>query len=111
MRFWMSILVLGALFSWQHREAIQNWIQPPPPLVARADKPVVLFATSWCGYCAKTRALLQRNHIPFTEYDIEKSAEGYAHYERLGGNGVPVLLIGKQVIHGFNEPTIRAALQ
>jgi len=111
MRYWVFLLALAGVYSWQQREVIRDWVSPPPPLVAHQDRSVVLFATSWCGYCAKTRALLKRYDIPFLEYDIEKSAEGYAHYQRLGGRGVPVLQIGTRVIHGFDEAAILEALQ
>jgi len=111
MRFWVLLLALAGVYGWQHRDTVRDWISPPPPIVAHPDRKVVLFATSWCGYCAKTRALLNRYNIPFTEYDIEKSDEAHANFERLGGRGVPLVLIGTQVIHGFDESEIRAALQ
>jgi len=111
MRFWVLMLVLAGLYGWQHRDTVRDWISPPPPLAAHPDRKVVLFATSWCGYCAKTRALLNRHHIPFVEYDIEKSAEAHENFQRLGGRGVPLVLIGPQVIHGFDEAAIRAALR
>lgn len=111
MRFWALTLALGAAFAWQHHATIRDWIDPPPPIAANAERKVVLFATRWCGYCAKTRALFQRHNIPFQEYDIERSATAYAHYQRLGGNGVPLILIDTQVIHGYDEAAIRAALR
>lgn len=71
---------------------------------------VVLYATSWCPYCEKTRALLTQQHIPYREFDIEQSEEGKAQYLRLAGKGVPVLLIDREVIRGFNERKIIQAL-
>jgi glutaredoxin len=111
MRYWVLALALAAAFTWQHRDTVQSWLYPPQPLVVNPEHKVVLFATSWCGYCAKTRELLRRNNIPYLEYDIEKSATGFAHFQRLSGTGVPLLLIGTRVIHGFDERAIRAALQ
>jgi glutaredoxin len=70
---------------------------------------VVLFATSWCGYCQKTRELFAEHRIAYVEYDIEKSQEGYLEYQRLGGRGVPVVNAYGTVIHGYSRQQILAA--
>lgn len=102
------ILVATALFIFQKWGAIVNYIDPPPDYAVAHNGKVILYATSWCPYCAKTRKLLQDNNIDYFEYDIEKSEEGRAEYTKLGGNGVPVLLIKGQVINGFNPSKILA---
>ncbi len=65
-------------------------------------KPVVMYSTSWCGYCKKARQHFTRNNIPFKEYDIEKSEKAAKEYKKLNGRGVPVILIGKKRMNGFN---------
>ena len=67
---------------------------------------VVLYATTWCGYCKKARELMKKNGIPFIEYDIEKSSEGYAKYKELGGKGVPLMIVDGEVIRGYNPSAI-----
>jgi len=67
---------------------------------------VILYATSWCGYCKKTRELLQANNIDYFEYDIENSEEGNNQYRELGGRGVPLLLINGQVINRYDPAKI-----
>ncbi len=76
------------------------------------QREVVLFATSWCGYCAATREFFAANRINYVEYDVERDAEGARKYEQLGfkGKGVPVILIDGDIIHGFNEQALRQAL-
>ena len=76
-----------------------------------AAQDVVLYATSWCDYCAKTRRYFNAAGIPFTEYDIENSTHGRAHYQRLGGRGVPLITVGDTTIHGFDTGAIRRALE
>ncbi len=110
MRYGVWILLLGAVFGFQHRADIQNWLNPPEPITVPAGFQAVLYATEWCGYCARTRKFFQENAITFREYDIEKSTEGHAQYEKLGGNGVPVVVIADQVIHGYDEHALREAL-
>ena len=69
------------------------------------SKSVVMYSTSWCGYCKKAAKHFRKNNIPFTEYDIEKSAKGARDYKRLKGRGVPVILIGDKRMNGFSART------
>jgi len=110
MRYGFWLIALAAVFGLQHRADIQDWLHPPEPIVVPAGFQAVLYATEWCGYCARTRKFFTERNIPFREYDIEKSSEGHAQYERLGGNGVPVVLIKDKVIHGFDEGALNDAL-
>ena len=68
---------------------------------ASKAKPVVMYSTSWCGYCRKARRHFNKQGIKFTEYDIEKSASAARAYKKLNGRGVPVILIGRQRMNGF----------
>ncbi|MCH2191448.1 MAG: glutaredoxin family protein [Gammaproteobacteria bacterium] len=74
--------------------------------VEKYEGQVILYATTWCGYCKKVRQLMKKNRIPFTEYDIEKSPEGYAEFKELGGRGVPLMVIDGEVIRGYNPSAI-----
>lgn len=68
-----------------------------------AIKPaVVMYATSWCGYCRKARTYFKEQGIAYVEYDIEKDRAAYQRYKNLGGRGVPVISIGEQTIFGFS---------
>lgn len=67
---------------------------------------VVLYATSWCGYCKKTRELLRDNGIAYTEYDIEKSERGRREYDELKGRGIPLMVIDGQVVRGYDANQI-----
>lgn len=72
---------------------------------------VILYATSWCGYCKKTRAFFDENDIKFTEYDVEKSEEGRHRFEALGGQGVPVVDIKGTVVYGYSIKNMKATLK
>lgn len=86
--------------------------QSAPPVIASGVQPqVILYATEWCGYCAATRKLFEEKGIAYTELDVEKSTVGYEGFKKLGGNGVPVVVIGDKVIHGYNEPALHKNLQ
>ena len=65
-------------------------------------KPVIMYSTSWCGYCKRARQHFAQKNIPFREYDIEKSRKAAREYKNLKGRGVPVILIGKRRMNGFS---------
>ncbi len=96
---------------YQKWDVIDSVISPPPDYSAISQGKVVLYATSWCGYCQKTRELLSKKKVSYKEYDIEKSKEGRRQYDSLNGKGVPVLIVNDQVIHGYNLKAIEEALK
>lgn len=110
MQIWIWLLILGGVFAWQHRFDIRDFIDPPKPIAMAEGVSVVLYATKWCGYCAKTREIFKARNVPYTEFDIEHSAEAQAQFERLGGKGVPVIVINGTVIHGYDRAGIEKAL-
>lgn len=75
-----------------------------------APAPVVtLYSTTWCGWCRKSRTLLQALGIAFVERDVESDPRAAAEKARLApGSGVPVLVRGGEVVRGFSEATIRS---
>ena len=68
---------------------------------------VVMYTTSWCGYCAKARQILNKQGVSFVALDIEQSADANAEMKSLGGYGVPVLVINGEVIKGFDQQRIQ----
>lgn len=65
--------------------------------------PIVMYTTSWCGYCKKARKYFAANNIRYIERDIETSAQAKREYDRLRGTGVPVLRIGETIMRGWSE--------
>jgi mycoredoxin len=53
------------------------------------DEPVV-FTTSWCGYCIRLKAQLDRAGIEFREIDIEDHADGSATVARINDGNLTV---------------------
>lgn len=108
---WLFVLiVLAAAFLY-----VRPLLQPRPSTVAIANASagqpvVVLYATSWCGYCKMTRQFFATHGIRYTEQDIEQSSAAYKEHRNLGGNGVPLVVVGDQVIRGWDEPGLRQLL-
>jgi glutaredoxin len=106
---WLLLLVVLAAALWYVKPAWLNGA--PPPDADRYGQPeVVLYATSWCGYCKAAREFFAANGIEYTELDIERSSAAQQGHRELGGGGVPLIVVGDTVIHGFNQPELRRVL-
>jgi glutaredoxin len=73
---------------------------------------VVVYTTSWCGWCRKTLAWLDGEGIPYENRDIEKDP---AYREELirksGGTSIPVVEIDGRIIRGFDTRRMAQALR
>ena len=104
------LLVFGAAF-WFGRPLLQGRPLPTAVVQSSSEQPaVVLYSTSWCGYCKMTREFFAANGIRYTEHDIEQSSVAYKEHRNLGGNGVPLIVVGDDVIKGWNEQALRQLL-
>ena len=104
MKKFIFVAILLVLF--QFRDELFSFHSPAPEYAAQHEERVILYATQWCAYCKKTRKFLEQNNIPYYEYDVESSSEGYDQFKALGGRGVPLLLVNGKVIKGFDTKRI-----
>ena len=71
---------------------------------------VVLLSTASCGYCRKLRGDLKSWDVAYDEFDVETSDAGQRAYFLVGGRGVPILLVGDEVVHGYSPQRVRDLL-
>lgn len=66
---------------------------------------IVLYTKDYCPYCKRSKALLTRKGVTFTEYDIQDSDDLVEEMiKRSGGRRtVPQIFIGDQHIGGAND--------
>ncbi len=57
--------------------------------------PVIVYMTSWCPDCTRSRRVLQRSDVAFVEIDIDKieSAEDAMRAQNGGSGKVPTILM------------------
>jgi glutaredoxin-like YruB-family protein len=68
---------------------------------------VVLYTTTWCGWCRKTIAHLDQNGIRYDNRDIERDRAAYADLKRkTGSTAVPVIEIDGELVRGFDRDRI-----
>jgi glutaredoxin len=86
---------------------------PADNIAQAATVPQVdLYITSWCPYCKKAMAFLNKNNIAFNAYDIEQDTHAAARKNELDPNysGIPLAVINGITIRGFDEETYQEAL-
>ncbi len=78
--------------------------------------PIKLFALSTCPYCRMTRRYLDENDVEYdlTEVDLlegKEKEDAIAEVKEIsGGASFPVVVIGEEVIVGFNKARIKELL-
>ena len=77
---------------------------------AADSEAVVIYTTTWCPYCRRLRGFLEANGVPYTDYDVEHSIGGAMGMWALRGRGVPVVVVGADIIYGLDFGKPREAL-
>ncbi len=67
---------------------------------------VELYATDWCPHCREAETYLQANGIPYARHDIEKDPAAKRRFDELGGNGVPLIVVGTHRMSGFSPEAL-----
>ena len=80
-----------------------------PKAEKRAVK-VIMYMTDWCSYCRKARVYLQSLNVDLVEYNVEKNREKAAEFKAKGGSGVPLIDVEGTVIKGYNQDSIKSAV-
>jgi glutaredoxin-like YruB-family protein len=80
--------------------------QAASPKKERFSGTVEIYVTDWCGYCRRAQSYMKGKGIPFVAYDIEKDGAAMQRYKEMGGNGVPLIIIGSHRMSGFSQGTL-----
>ena len=72
---------------------------------------ILLYTTRQCTHCKQAKAFFKKHKIPFTEWDVERNQRAWKEFQRLGGRGVPLILVDKQQIKGFDSQRLSKALR
>ena len=77
----------------------------------RTRKKVIVYSTPTCPWCQKTKEFLKANKIPFTNKDVSKNKKNADEMMKKSGQmGVPVTVVGDNVIVGFNQGKLKRAI-
>jgi len=68
----------------------------------RKNRRVVIYSAAWCGICTRAKNYFKSKKIAYKEYDIETSKKGRRDFIKFNARGVPVILVGKKRMDGFD---------
>lgn len=71
---------------------------------------VVMYGTTWCGYCKQQRAFFAAQGVPFDDVNVEASQASELAYRALDGNGYPLTYVGFRRFAGYQEQEILQAI-
>jgi len=83
---------------------------PQQASARKASARVVMYTTPTCGYCRQAKAHFNYRRVAFEERDVEHSTEFRREFYRLGGRGVPVILVGEKRMDGYDRRALDAML-
>jgi glutaredoxin len=82
-----------------------------PAARARGASEVILYSTSWCGWCRKTMTWLDERGIDYENRDIEKNDTWRDELiEKTGKTSIPMVEIDGEIIQGYDPGRMEALL-
>ncbi len=61
---------------------------------AAMDKTIIMYSTTWCGDCRRSKRWLNENNVPFKDVNIEENEEGLHYVVQInnGSQTVPTIV-------------------
>ena len=76
------------------------------------NRDVIVYTTSWCGWCRKTLAYLDQNGIDYENRDIEADDAWREELEeKTGSTSIPVVEIDGQIVRGYDPARMQRLLE
>ena len=82
-----------------------------PVLPRQKATRVVIYTTLRCPHCQHLKRWLKKNQIPFLDFNVGKPGKIQKRFFELGGQSVPLIVIGDQLFTGFNPNQLKRALE
>jgi glutaredoxin len=109
----MGVLVIAGTYAFMERQKIHNaWqtfqherqiarLHPDDPRRTTGNDQIVVLVADWCSVCRRLQSDLWRARIRFRPVDVD-TADGKRAMQAVRARGVPVIIIGQSVIHGYD---------
>jgi len=73
----------------------------------RAPSPRIrVYKAAGCGRCRQLERWLEQQRLPYLALDVERNRRAAREFQRYGGRGVPLVVVGEEVIQGFHPQRI-----
>lgn len=74
-------------------------------------KPVTIYSTPTCHFCHMAKDYFTENKVAFTDYDVAHDlAKRQEMIQKSGQMGVPVIMIGDEIVVGFDKEKLASTL-
>ncbi len=104
----LALGVIGGVFHLAGRYHEARLAEHDPRRQTGSRDIVMLYA-EWCGYCRRQQAEFKRAGVQYRALDVD-TAEGEQAMQALKARGVPVTVIGQEVVHGYNTARLQQLL-
>lgn len=75
------------------------------------NTPVTIYTTPTCHFCQKAKDFFAEKKVEYTAYDVASDAEKRTEMIKLTGQlGVPVIVVGEDIMVGFDRSKLAAKL-
>lgn len=82
----------------------------PAIAAAAADGDLFMFSATWCSVCTRAHRYFASHQVRYQSCEIDLDADCRARFERLGGQGTPLMVVRGRPQTGFSAARIAAAL-
>ena len=72
---------------------------------------VVIYTTLRCPHCQHLKRWLKKNEIPFLDFNVAKPGKMQKQFFKLGGQTVPMIMVGDKQFVGFNPNQLKDVLE
>ena len=72
---------------------------------------VIVYGAEWCPWCHKVKDWLKENKVKFEYKDVDEGNNAAEAVKASGQTGVPVTMVDKKAIVGFDIPKLKEALK
>ena len=73
---------------------------------------VTIYSTPSCHFCHAAKEMFTENHVPFTDYNVASDLPRRQEMiQKSGQMGVPVIMVGNEIVVGFDEERLRELLK
>ncbi|WP_394004254.1 glutaredoxin family protein [Luteimonas sp. WGS1318] len=111
MRILLLLGVLALAGVWAHaRGPATPTLHPDDPRAGTGETGVVMLAAEWCGYCRRQQAEFASAKVRYRVLDID-TPQGARAMRAIGARGVPVTVIGQEVVRGYDTAALGRHLQ
>lgn len=71
------------------------------PIEAQPEA-ITIYTADWCRVCHRAKKYMDDKGYQYIERDIENNPRARREFDRMGGKGVPVILVGNKRMDGFS---------